>query len=463
MADAPRAQDPLQDLCEEATCPVCLDYFKDPVILDCGHNFCRACLTQTWEKLGNTQTSCPHCREIVSSQNLRTNQQLANIVEKVKILSLQGLKKAQDKERGCEKHQEPLKPFCTDDETPFCKKCDKEHLDHRVILLGTSAEDYKGDAEMEKIWFLKDHKKHLLAQLEEKEYQIRRKTNDEELPSRENLILKMQEKLLQEDAEMEKITQNCWFLKDKKKHLWTQMEEMEHQTEKKRNDQELSSLENLILKMQDELLQAAKSLSQRYFVLLIDCTSSPFASLCFPSSFSLSLSPTANVTLDPDTRNPCLILSEDQKSVRFGDKPQDLPDNPERFSDRMYVLGREGFTSGRHFWEVVVEGEGDWSVGVARKSVRRKGSVDPGPEEGIWDVGKWGGEYCATSCPASSDFLLSKETKRVRVCLNCTSNQVAFYNADTGDQICLLSEVPFSGEPVLPFFSAFKVHLRISP
>uniref|UniRef100_A0A803SVP9 Zinc finger protein RFP-like n=1 Tax=Anolis carolinensis TaxID=28377 RepID=A0A803SVP9_ANOCA len=259
-------------LCEETTCSVCVDYFKDPVTLDCGHNFCKACLTQTWEKSSNIETSCPQCRGIVSQKNFRTNQSLANIVEKVKILSLQGSKKAKGKERVCEKHQEPLNLFCTDDETFICVVCDrnKEHQDHRRIPLGTGFND--------------------------------------------------------------------------------------------------------------------------------------------------------------------------------------LPDNPERFSPQVFALGHEGFTSGRHFWEVVVEGEGDWAVGVARASVRKKDSVNVQLGDGVWVVGKWRGRYHATSWPSSTDFLLSEKTKRVRVCLNYTSNQVGFYDADTEDQICIFSNVPFSGENALPFF-----------
>uniref|UniRef100_A0A803TS92 B30.2/SPRY domain-containing protein n=1 Tax=Anolis carolinensis TaxID=28377 RepID=A0A803TS92_ANOCA len=172
----------------------------------------------------------------------------------------------------------------------------------------------------------------------------------------------------------------------------------------------------------------------------------------------------ANVTLDPGTGNPWLTLSEDHKSVRCGVKPQFLPNNPERFSHQTYVLGHEGFRGGRHFWEVVVEGEGSWSVGVARKSVRRKGPVASGSEDGVWDVGKWEGKYRGASLPSSTDFKLSEKTKRVRVCLNYTANQLAFYDADTGDQIYLLSDLPFSGETVLPFFYVHgKGHLRISP
>uniref|UniRef100_A0A8C8RHK3 RING-type domain-containing protein n=1 Tax=Pelusios castaneus TaxID=367368 RepID=A0A8C8RHK3_9SAUR len=53
----------------ETTCPICLEYFMDPVVLDCDHNFCRACITQCWE--GSQTLSCPQCRQTCPEKNLR--------------------------------------------------------------------------------------------------------------------------------------------------------------------------------------------------------------------------------------------------------------------------------------------------------------------------------------------------------------------------------------------------------
>uniref|UniRef100_G1KGD9 Zinc finger protein RFP-like n=1 Tax=Anolis carolinensis TaxID=28377 RepID=G1KGD9_ANOCA len=413
------AKDPME---KEVTYSVCLEYFKDPVTIECGHNFCRSCLTRFWEESGNKETFCPLCRERVQQRNLRSNWQLANIIEITKTLP-QGPRRAKDTERVCGKHQEPLKLFCKDDETPICCVCDrsKEHKDHTVIPVEEAAHDYK----------VKKNGCFLGVLLRA---EIEKETQD--------LLVK--------------VTEIRQFLEEKEKHLWTQMEELKKQIVRKRDenlakfDQELSSFKNLIQELKEkcqqppaELLQvrpaetnlaasvwkaskegASTTARGREFHCRTALTVRKFF-LILLGIISLSLSPTANVTLDPDTVGPWLVLTEDWKTVGFGDKPQDLPDNPERFSNRFCVLGREGFTKGRHFWEVV--------------SVRRKGLhiVHIGPSEGIWTVGSWKGR---------------SRTKRIRVCLNCAANRVAFYDADTGDQIYVFSEVPFSGEAVLPFF-----------
>uniref|UniRef100_A0A8C8RIF2 RING-type domain-containing protein n=1 Tax=Pelusios castaneus TaxID=367368 RepID=A0A8C8RIF2_9SAUR len=59
------AVNPAKTLQEETTCPICLEYFTDPVSLDCDHNFCRACITQCWE--GSQTVSCPQscCKAVL--------------------------------------------------------------------------------------------------------------------------------------------------------------------------------------------------------------------------------------------------------------------------------------------------------------------------------------------------------------------------------------------------------------
>uniref|UniRef100_A0A674JAX7 RING-type domain-containing protein n=1 Tax=Terrapene triunguis TaxID=2587831 RepID=A0A674JAX7_9SAUR len=89
------------NLQDELSCPICLEYFTDPVIIECGHNFCRACISQCW---GETEAnfSCPQCRETALQRNLRPNRQLGKVVELVKGLRLQAVTEPEG-QRVCER------------------------------------------------------------------------------------------------------------------------------------------------------------------------------------------------------------------------------------------------------------------------------------------------------------------------------------------------------------------------
>uniref|UniRef100_W5KXE1 NACHT domain-containing protein n=1 Tax=Astyanax mexicanus TaxID=7994 RepID=W5KXE1_ASTMX len=80
-------------------------------------------------------------------------------------------------------------------------------------------------------------------------------------------------------------------------------------------------------------------------------------------------------TLDPNTVNPRLSLSEENRRVecrRCGEELQSYPDHPERFDWWEQVLSREGVT-GRCYWEAEWSEERGVEVALSYKTISRKG------------------------------------------------------------------------------------------
>uniref|UniRef100_A0A674K146 Butyrophilin subfamily 1 member A1 n=1 Tax=Terrapene triunguis TaxID=2587831 RepID=A0A674K146_9SAUR len=158
---------------------------------------------------------------------------------------------------------------------------------------------------------------------------------------------------------------------------------------------------------------------------------------------------TVDVTLDPDTANPKLVLSEDRKRVRCGDKRQDLPDNPERFDPCPAVLGAEGFAGGRRYWEVEVGDKTRWDLGVCRESVSRKGWVTATPEDGYWVVWLREGEYKALTYPWTP-LRVRVRPSRVGIFLDYKAGEVSFYNVTDRSHLFTFTDT-FSGT-LHPYF-----------
>uniref|UniRef100_A0A8C3KJM8 TRI27 protein n=1 Tax=Calidris pygmaea TaxID=425635 RepID=A0A8C3KJM8_9CHAR len=127
--------EPANNLQEEATCAVCLDFFRDPVILlSCGHNFCRRCLE-------GCSGSCPQCRLPFSPDGFQPNRQLANLVAAVRELATEEEEK-EEEEEICRRHRRPLAFFCGRDGTLLCAACAERHP-HPAVPADEAAGEYR--------------------------------------------------------------------------------------------------------------------------------------------------------------------------------------------------------------------------------------------------------------------------------------------------------------------------------
>ncbi|MGH0184346.1 UNVERIFIED_CONTAM: hypothetical protein FKN15_014607 [Acipenser sinensis] len=166
-----------------------------------------------------------------------------------------------------------------------------------------------------------------------------------------------------------------------------------------------------------------------------------------------------DVTLDPDTAQPELTLSADGKRVRRGETWQDLPHKPERFDYWSYVLGREGFTLGRCYWQVQVEGNKWWRLGVSRESAPRKGEFSTTPQQGYWAV--WWGSGDRDEFSALTDtrtpLPMSLKPQKMGVYLDYEEGRLSFYNVETRSHIYTFTDMEFNpNEKLYPLFYTYS-------
>ncbi|XP_032638950.1 zinc finger protein RFP-like isoform X3 [Chelonoidis abingdonii] len=423
---------------DEVTCAVCLEYFTDPVTVECGHNFCRACISQCWGE-SEPDFSCPQCRETAQQRNLRPNRQLGNLVELVKRLRLQAVAEPKG-QQVCERHQEALKLFCEEDQTPICVVCDRSraHRAHTVVPIEEAAQEYRRQTEVERQLvvfkcerlhqFLAEQERLLLARLGELDQEIERRREEnathlcEEISQLSTLIMELEGKCQQPVPELLQGVRSA-VRRDEKvmsPHLAPKSPELEKRIWDFPRENNLQEAVTGFL----EGLAAERGLRRaRGFAV--------------------------DVTLDPDTAQPKLVLSEDRKHVRYRDEEEALPDNPERFDTYPEVLGAEGFAGGRCYWEVEVGDKTDWMLGVCRDSVSRKGQNDVSLEDGYWAVWLRDGEYEAVTSP-STPLPVSARPSRVGIFLDYEAGEVSFYNVTDRSHLYTFTDT-FSGK-LRPYF-----------
>ncbi|XP_050777271.1 E3 ubiquitin-protein ligase TRIM39-like isoform X1 [Gopherus flavomarginatus] len=458
MASAATAEE-VQD---EAICSICLGYLTEPATIACGHNFCRACLSQYCvEKGEGTPLTCPQCRARFQKGEFRPNTQLNNIIQKVKQLGSKPGKG--QKEKLCERHEECLKLFCEEDGETICLVCEKsrDHKSHTVVPIEEAAQEYKEKLQGALGPLRKELEEALVLTSKEKEKTAewqRKVKNKREMIAGEfnklHTLLREEEQLLLQSLEeeeretLQRLSENVTKLSQQSSSLQQLITEIEEKCQQPVVEL-LKDVKNTLSRTENVKLQEAEAVS-------IDLKNMYKISLDMREALKRL---GVNVTLDPDTAHPQLVLSEDRKSVRWGDTQQRLPDNPERFDYDPCVLGCEGFTSGRHCWEVEVGDGGCWALGVARESVGRKGQISCSPERGIWAV-EWLGQFQALTSPVTP-LCLNQAPSRIRVCLDCDQGQVTFIGA--GDEAPIFTFPPGSvpGERIRPWLWVLGVGSRL--
>ncbi|XP_051899742.1 nuclear factor 7, brain-like [Pristis pectinata] len=440
---------------EDAICPICLDFFTDPVSLECGHNFCRSCITRRWENA--ERNSCPECREVFADRTLRVNRALEILSEKARKTNLNPIKS--ESKLHCEEHQEELKLFCETDKKLICVICrdEQEHREHLFLPIKKAVETYKDrvkssfesltkkksdlqkteQQQKEKISGVREQSQslqsHITSQFAElhqiltaKEQRLLRDLREEErvLNPMEKNLREIQGNLNSIQKELSKLQE--WM--DQQDNVMFLMEEARRKRRISDDDQALSVTDGARL---------VEKFDHPY--LLNTVLGKTFDAI-----------KRVSVILDVETAHRWLDVSKDRKSVRLPRTRADLPETWKRFNSGTRVLGSEGFTSGRHYWEVEVAGNRRWCLGVAAESVERERYVQLHPETGFWTIGRFGDEFSVNTSPPSR-LPGGSIPGRVGVYLSYGSGIVSFYSADTKSHLHTFTGNKFT-EKLYPFF-----------
>ncbi|XP_020778980.2 E3 ubiquitin-protein ligase TRIM21-like [Boleophthalmus pectinirostris] len=149
------------------------------------------------------------------------------------------------------------------------------------------------------------------------------------------------------------------------------------------------------------------------------------------------------VSLDPDTAHPKLVLSKDLKQVHYRNQRQTLPDNPERFSRFFCVLGKQKFSSEKFYFEVQVKGKTQWELGVAKESVDRKAEDDQTVQRGYWTLYIGRAKYITSDDPPVL-FPVTSSPEKVGVFVDYDEGLVSFYDVDEESLIYSFTDCGFT-------------------
>ncbi|XP_062398413.1 tripartite motif-containing protein 16-like [Sardina pilchardus] len=523
-------------------CPVCLDLLKDPVSLNCGHNYCTGCIKDCWDQEDLKGVySCPQCRQTFTPRPcLNKNNIVAELVEQFRKTRIQAVapapvvglcagpgevecdlcltrklkavKSCLDcllsycephlalhnqvhpgrkhkvvdatplQERICTQHEKSLEVFCRTDQTCVCLLCVMdEHKGHDTVSASAGRkekETHLGETQENFKQRIQEREKEMLEL--RKAVETLKSSAQTAVEDSETIFTEMIRSIERRRSEVTEL------IRAQEKAEVSRAEEHQKQLEQeiaelKRRDAELEQLSHTedhihFIKTFQSLSQPLESLGSVNQNPSLDVKKSvsslkeQLETFCTEEFMKISATVTAvrailqtrkellqyscHFTLDPNTANSKLHLSEGNRRVENTDELQSYPDHPERFDVSLQVLCREG-VSGCCYWEV------EWSnfvyIAVSYKSISRKGKGDEfwfGGNDQSWRL-RLSSSGCSFMHNTEQTKLPLVVSSRIGVYVDHSAGTLAFYSIS--DTITLLHRVQTTfTQPLYPGFAVSR-------
>ncbi|XP_068120169.1 E3 ubiquitin/ISG15 ligase TRIM25-like [Hyperolius riggenbachi] len=473
------------DVTAELRCSICMEIYRDPVTLSCGHNFCRGCITQAWNHQVDLQEyKCPECQKIyLNRPTLVRNTTLHNICEAFHATEtdqeqtgvfcnycdfpVPATKSCQQCEtslcdhhlrkhdrtgrhtllppttdlgkRKCSAHKKVLEYYCTKDAACVCVSCTLagEHWGHQVEMLDEASEKKKKK--------LRNHLQKLMAETQEAEERVQslkkgRRKAQEKADGKTERVTALFRDLGRRLEDLEKrilsdITRHIKSYDDVIGQLEKKKEEL---SRKMRHIEELCNMTDPLNFLQESDTGDLCDTEDRHDKQLHDGGDLDMPGISHTLHTGLSdimsgvtggicIQP-ADILLDVNTASNWVQISDDRKTATRTEIWQNRPETPERFQDHPQVLSRQSFSSGRHYWEVDVRGLDHWRIGMCYPSIDRRGG-DPswiGDNHKSWCM-DWNSDYYSMVHNKNVIRFNKIPSDRLRICLDYEAGLISFY------------------------------------
>uniref|UniRef100_A0A671L2L8 E3 ubiquitin/ISG15 ligase TRIM25-like n=1 Tax=Sinocyclocheilus anshuiensis TaxID=1608454 RepID=A0A671L2L8_9TELE len=363
---------PEERLALELSCAICLQLYRDPVALPCGHNYCLGCI----QNAASTEDPkslrrCPECREEYGSPEvLPKNFKLSSIVDGFLVATTGGGLRG-GPTAPCDQCLDDPKAavkFCTRCEMSLCpshlKKHEERHRSlHVLVELPVERDGKRCPVHLKVTEYLCAQERLFLSKVLRTRPKINCSVMDDELHSRdkswqanlcdlEGCLHQLQEA---QKCTGEVLSQSSEFLFIQNYlNVEARVRQAANVTIPALPSQESSNAKQLRSILRTDTFRAEMSLLLEYLHGMMN---------------------PLDLTFNAATAHPCLLLSSDLKTAKqcAGFKSSAARDQSERFSTATQVMCTQGFSTGVHMWAVEVGPGCMWSVGLCYKSIPRKG------------------------------------------------------------------------------------------
>lgn len=471
-ATSPQMDHP-EALASELTCPICLQLFSEPVSLPCGHVYCFACLQTMGE--GLDQHSCPECQaEYQGTSALVRSLKMCSVIETYKATAGRVSSTADPSEVGHVKvkddggsvtedsnskhHQDVATSGENREESSVCEgkggsqigsECldqeqgggkGKMEMDEPKFKMASQVTELSLKLEMAESVLRKEKEREVEVttangQLREKARRLLRQITDLSQSYSVQVMQLIEEELGPGEASIGSRVSQASELTKQLRRAMLRAESLLTEDDAAAFNDELRTLQPQIVELlstpvgeEDDHVES-KINSARACPKLENMNAELMERFGeIQRSLRNTLNP-SEVTFDPDTAHPNLVLSGDLKTVTFSAVKQPYPFSPQRFTNFFQVLSTQSFYEGDHCWEVELEGS-PWIIGVCYSGKLARSGLPSALESSrsSWCLMWFNNLLTAFEQSHSVPLKRTTVSRRLEIRLSFKTHRLSFYN-----------------------------------